>query len=55
MVRRVLVTGGCGFVSRHVVQELPSANDNVRIQVPWSAATRLAARGLAPARHGVSA
>ncbi len=31
MVRRILVTGGCGFIGRYVVQELLSANYNVRI------------------------
>ena len=31
MVRRILVTGGCGFIGRYVVQELRSGNYNVRI------------------------
>jgi dTDP-L-rhamnose 4-epimerase len=31
MVQRILVTGGCGFIGRYVVQELLTANYNVRI------------------------
>lgn len=31
MVRRTLVTGGCGFIGRYAVQEQLSPNDNVRI------------------------
>ncbi len=31
MVRRILVTGGCGFIGRYVVQELLTANYDVRI------------------------
>lgn len=31
MVQRILVTGGCGFIGRYVVQELLTANYDVRI------------------------